>query len=123
MYIGRARVDRSNEDREEQHSVNPDFSFLLSLCFIPSTRPLNRPKSPNELSLHIHFDSRPFSCRVSTASRTLHIATAAFSSFIKRGEHTLRRRQFQMVAIRPGVIEREQAHVWKRIVSTKVCVR
>lgn len=39
---------------------------------------------------------------------------------LKRGECSLRRRQFQVVAVRPGLIKPEHAHEWKKIVSVKI---
>ncbi|CAM9723045.1 unnamed protein product [Ectocarpus sp. 6 AP-2014] len=42
--------------------------------------------------------------------------------FLKRGEHALHRRQFQMVAVRPGLVNAGQVDAWKRIVSEKIVV-
>ncbi|CAM9461944.1 unnamed protein product, partial [Sphacelaria rigidula] len=43
-------------------------------------------------------------------------------SFVKRGVRSLRRQQFQMVAVRPGLVDPSEAGMWKKIVATKVRV-
>ncbi|CAM9152532.1 unnamed protein product [Choristocarpus tenellus] len=45
-----------------------------------------------------------------------------WARFLKRGVHTLRRRQFQVVAVRPGLFSAAEAEKWKNIISTQVQV-
>lgn len=49
--------------------------------------------------------------------------TMRWCSLLKRGAQSLQRQQFQMVAVRPGLLEPSDADSWKKIMSTKVCIR
>ncbi|CAM9418712.1 unnamed protein product [Discosporangium mesarthrocarpum] len=51
---------------------------------------------------------------------TLEGGGMSWARYLKRGVRKLRKRQFQLVVVRPGLLSASEAEGWKRIVSTKI---